>query len=133
MFTTTSTPIPPCYNLQYFDDSTKRRPYPYEDSVPQGWFLQPGQFIAPAGTHCDLISESSLEPGVRAVLLVWGQRRCKVDVWGCLESVQVDPGSYRIEGRFSLEPGVVGPGQAETTDATTTTAEWGTVIAEGQK
>ena len=132
MSTTTNTPIAPCYNLQYFNDSTEHCPYP-RDSVPQGWFLQPGQFIAPAGIDRDLISESSLEPGARAVLLVWGQRRSNVDVWGCLESVQVGPESYRIGGRFSLETGMVGSGQAETTDATTTTAEWGSVIAKGQR
>lgn len=66
----TSTPIPSCYDLQCFDDSTERRPCPYENSVRDACLLQSGQFIVPVITHCDLISESSLEPGARAVLFV---------------------------------------------------------------
>jgi hypothetical protein len=91
---------PACYNLQFFDDSSEPRPYPYADPERDERLLLPGQFIVPRGTHCDLIVEESLEPGQTAVLLTWDQDMCIKDEWGCVESVRVGPGAYRIRGEF---------------------------------
>lgn len=112
-----------CYNLKFYDDSDEQRPYPREETAQEAHLLEPGQFIVPAGTHCDVISERPLERGARAVLLVWDQQLCTVDVWGCTESIQVEPGTYRIEGQFATKPGVVGPA-APGDPSATTTAEW---------
>jgi hypothetical protein len=54
---------------------------------------------------------------------VWQQHRCIVDIWGCRESVRVEPGSFRIEGRFSQLAGVVGPGDGASSESVVT-AEW---------
>jgi hypothetical protein len=118
---------PACYNLRFFDDATEPRPFPIEESVRTVPLMETGRFIAPEGTHCDVISEDGLQPGERVVLLAWEQRRCIVDAWGCRESVQVEPGNFRIEGRFSPESGVVGPGQSSSSEPVTT-VEWSFVI-----
>ena len=123
---------PACYNLEFFDDSVEQRPYPYADSAQQGRLLQPGQFIAPAGTHCDLVVEEALEPGGQASLLYWKQLVCTADRWGCLESDAVAPGAYRIDGYFSSKRGIVSPRPSGLPgDDSVAAAEWTFVIHEG--
>jgi hypothetical protein len=121
---------PACYNLQFFDDETEPRRLPIEVAMGDAPLMVPGRFIAPDGTHCDLISEDGLEPGARAVLLVWEQHRCVIDLWGCRESIQVEPGGFRIEGQFSSDAGVVGFGEILPNDPVIT-VEWEFVISPG--
>lgn len=104
---------PACYNLKFFDDSKEARPYPYVDQMKSERVLLPGQFIVPEGTHCDLISEESLEPGDRTVLFTWEQQMCIKDRWGCIESVPVEPGTYRVVGEFSQSAGMIGAGGSQ--------------------
>jgi hypothetical protein len=120
---------PACYNLKFFDDSTEQRPDPREAPDQEARLLEPGRFIVPAGTHCDIISARPLEPGARVVLLAWEQQQCTLDVWGCIESAQVEPGTYRIEGQFATPPGVVGPATPGD-PGVTTIADWTFAIAE---
>lgn len=81
--------------LRYFD-STGRR------------------FIIPPGTHCDLLSEETIEPGERKKLFTWRLDECVKDNWGCVKSRRLPPGTYTIRGRF--EPRAAGPpALAETT------------------
>ncbi|MDA1174021.1 MAG: hypothetical protein O2826_05825 [Chloroflexi bacterium] len=114
---------PACYNLKFFDDPVKERTYP-EETRP----LEPGEFLVPEGTHCDMVTEDALPPGARTTLLVWERQLCEVHLWGCLESVPAGPGTYRIEGRFSTKREVVGYSKED--DRGTTTAEWSFAIAE---
>jgi hypothetical protein len=121
---------PACYNLQFFDDETEPGPFPIEVATGARPLMAPGRFIAPEGTHCDVVSEDRLQPGERAVLLVWQQHRCIVDIWGCRESVRVEPGSFWIEGRFSQLAGVLGPGDGASSESVVT-AEWTFVARRG--
>jgi serine protease inhibitor len=118
---------PACYNLKFFDDSPERRAYPYADPSSEERLLLPGQFIVPQGTHCDLISEESLGPGQTVVLLTWDQQMCIQDRWGCIESLPVEPGKYRVRGEFSQAAGVVVPG-VDQTEAAITAVQWDFII-----
>lgn len=117
---------PACYNLKFFDSSTASRPYPSADSNLPQHFLLPGQFIVSKGTHCDLIFEKSLSSGQEVVLLTWNQDMCIKDRWGCMESVQVGRGEYRIIGEFAQKSGIIGPNSSR--ESATTVAEWKFVI-----
>lgn len=89
---------PACFDLKFYDELKAlhqiagklfaRRPLP------------PGQFIIPQGTHCDLLGTSQIGPGEEVTLLTWHQQECIADAWGCVESVQVGPGTYRVVGEF---------------------------------
>ncbi|MBI2918657.1 MAG: hypothetical protein HYY01_11805 [Chloroflexi bacterium] len=118
---------PACYNLKFFDGSSERRPYPYADPAQPARFLLPGQFIIPRGTHCDLVFEKQLGPDEEVVLLTWDQDMCIKDRWGCVESVQVGPGEYRIVGEFSRIRKDIGPASGERSSEIAV-AEWKFVI-----
>lgn len=87
---------PACVNLKFYDESTQPRSHPSGIGEP----LPPGFFIIPEGTHCDLIGDIEIKPGEQALLLTWNQEECIKDQWGCVESIPVMPGSYRIVGKF---------------------------------
>lgn len=101
--------FPACFNLKFFDNSAESRPYPYETPGQPPSLLLPGQFIVPEGTHCDLGGERPLLPGEEVVLLTWSQGMCTKDLFGCKESVPVDPGDYRIVGEFARVSGGISP------------------------
>lgn len=104
--------FPACYNLKFFDASQDRRRYPREASGQEPVYLLPGQFIVPEGTHCDLIDEMPLRPGEMVTLLSWNQGICVKDDFGCLDSVRVAPGEYRLVGEFAQSPGVILTGRS---------------------
>ncbi len=70
-----------CYNVKFFD-STGR------------------EFKIPPGTHCDLRHEDALRPGERVRLFGWRLNECVKDRWGCVRSKSLEPGVYRLKGRF---------------------------------
>jgi hypothetical protein len=70
-----------CYNVKFFD-STGR------------------EFKIPPGTHCDLLHEDVLRPGERVRLFGWKLDECVKDRWGCVRSESLEPGVYRLKGRF---------------------------------
>lgn len=82
--------------------------------------MPPGEFIIPQGTHCDLPGTSEIGPGEVVTLLTWSQRECVKDNWGCVESIRVNPGRYRVVGEFST-----GSGDRKVV------AEWSFVIGGG--
>ena len=67
--------------------------------------MPPGEFVIPQGTHCDLPGTSEIGPGEVVTLLTWHQRECVKDDWGCVESIRVNPGRYRVVGEFSTGSG----------------------------
>ena len=90
---------PACDDLKFYDDSKAQHHIAGElyESRP----LPPSLFIIPQGTHCDLPGGPEIRPGEEVVLLTWYQRECIKDNWGCVQSIQVNPGRYRIIGEFS--------------------------------
>lgn len=96
-----SSRYPACHILKFFDTSIGRRPYPREELGREPAYLEPGRFIVPEGTHCDLVDEKPLGPGEVALLVTWRQEVCVKDVWGCIEQAPVTPGEYRIDGEFA--------------------------------
>ena len=62
------------------------------------------RFIIPPGTHCDLLSEETIELGERKKLFTWRLDECLKDNWGCVKSRRLPPGTYTIRGRFEPRP-----------------------------
>lgn len=81
--------------LSYFDSSGRR-------------------FIIPPGTHCDIRGEQIIRPGETKQLFTWRLDECVKDLWGCVRSRTLPPGTYTIKGRFKPEVGGT-PVRAETT------------------
>ena len=111
---------PGCFNLKFFDGSHVIRPYPNTEPQRTQIYLEPGQFVVPEGTHCDLITEQPLEPGQTVALFTWGQHICIKDRWGCIESLPVESGEYLIQGEFSNVQGGISPGSAREPESVTT-------------
>lgn len=68
-------------DMRYFDESGRR-------------------FIIPPGTHCDIIANVEIKPGETVTLFEWKLNECVKDKWGCVKAQRLDPGTYRIVGRF---------------------------------
>jgi hypothetical protein len=68
-------------DMRYFDESGRR-------------------FIIPPGTHCDIIANQTIEPGETVTLFTWKLEECVNDQWGCVKAKALEPGTYRIVGRF---------------------------------
>jgi hypothetical protein len=58
------------------------------------------EFIIPPGTHCDIISYGTIEPGETKPLFRWKLDECVRDEWGCVRSKPLRPGPYTITGLF---------------------------------
>ncbi len=58
------------------------------------------RFIIPPGTHCDIISYATIDPGETKVLFKWDLDACVKDQWGCVRSKPLAPGTYTITGAF---------------------------------
>ena len=61
------------------------------------------RFIIPPGTHCDLISYGTINPGQTKPLFNWTLDECVRDEWGRVRSEPLSPGTYTITGLFKPE------------------------------
>ena len=81
-----------------------RRPYVYNtayEACDMRYFDESGRrFIIPPGTHCDIIANQTIEPGETVTLFKWKLEECVKDRWGCIKAEPLEPGTYRIVGRF---------------------------------
>jgi hypothetical protein len=81
-----------------------RRPYIYNtayEACDMRYFDESGRrFIIPPGTHCDIIANQTIEPGETVTLFKWKADECVEDRWGCVKAEPLEPGTYRIAGRF---------------------------------
>src|SRR5918995_3970504 len=81
-----------------------RRPYIYNtayEACEMRYFDEAGRrFIIPPGTHCDLIANEPIEPGETVTLFEWKLDECVTDRWGCVKAEPLEPGAYKIVGRF---------------------------------
>ena len=120
---------PACRNLKFYDGSQEARELERLSGIVE---LPPGLFIVPEGTHCDIANESQIEPGEEAVLLVWSQRECVKDKWGCIESVPAKVGRYTIVGRFPESKGSSEPNALHFENGEETVAEWSFTIVPSE-
>jgi hypothetical protein len=72
--------------LSYFDASGRR-------------------FIVPPGTHCDIRAKVAIRPRETKRLFGWRLDECLKDLWGCVRSRPLPPGTYTIRGLFKPEGG----------------------------
>lgn len=83
------------------------RPYRYQLSYAAcslRYFDGDGRrFIIPPGTHCDIISHGTINPGQMKPLFNWKLDECVRDEWGCVRSEPLSPGTYTITGLFKPE------------------------------
>lgn len=90
-------------------ENVGNRPYRYQlyyQACALRFFDGDGRrFIVPPGTHCDLISFSTIEPGETRSLFTWKLDECVKDNWGCVRSQPLVPGTYTIAGRFKASHG----------------------------
>jgi hypothetical protein len=81
-----------------------RRPYVYNtayEACDMRYFDEAGRrFKIPPGTHCDMIANQTIEPGETVTLFNWKLEECVKDRWGCVKAKPLEPGTYRIVGRF---------------------------------
>jgi hypothetical protein len=81
-----------------------RRPYVYNiayEACDMRYFDESGRrFIIPPGTHCDIIANRTIQPGETVTLFKWRLEECVRDRWGCIKAEPLEPGTYRIVGRF---------------------------------
>jgi hypothetical protein len=94
------------------------RPYLYEFEY-QACFLSyfdsaGRRLIIPPGTHCDIRGKEMIRPGEAKRLFSWRLDECVKDLWGCIRSRPLPPGTYTIQGRFKPRDGGT-PVRAETT------------------
>ena len=62
------------------------------------------KFLIPPGTHCDLREYVEIRPGETAELFEWDLSECIEDLFGCVKSQPLPPGTYTIRGAFSSFP-----------------------------
>ena len=96
---------PACENLEFYGGS--------------------GLFGIPEGAHCDIPGGSELKPGEEVVLLTWKQEECIAADFGCIESVPVTAGRYRIVGEFYQSKG---PPQGRPDEGSKTVIDWSFII-----
>jgi hypothetical protein len=81
-----------------------RHPYIYNtayEACDMRYFDESGsRFIIPPGTHCDIIANQTIESGETVTLFEWKLEECVKDRWGCVKAKPLEPGTYRIVGRF---------------------------------
>lgn len=58
------------------------------------------EFIIPPGTHCDIVTYGTIEPGETKPLFKWMLDECVKDAWGCVRSKPLPPGTYTLTGVF---------------------------------
>lgn len=71
-------------------------------------------FMIPPGTHCDMLGWAPIKPGETEKLFTWALDECVRDVWGCVKSRPLKPGTYSIRGTFRPRAGGP-PARAEAT------------------
>jgi hypothetical protein len=81
------------------------RGYRYVDTQYAACFLRyfdssGREFKIPPGTHCDIISPATIEPGEVRTLFTWRLNECVKDRWGCVKSRPLPPGTYTVRGSF---------------------------------
>jgi len=73
------------------------------------------KFLIPPGTHCDLREYVEIRPGETAELFEWDLSECIEDLFGCVKSQPLPPGTYTIRGAFSSFPDAESRAIAEVT------------------
>lgn len=72
-------------------------------------------FLIPPGTHCDLREYIEIKPGETATLFEWDLSECIEDLFGCVKSQPLPPGTYTIRGAFYSFPDAESTAIAEAT------------------
>jgi hypothetical protein len=70
-------------------------------------------FLIPPGTHCDMVATVRIRPGETKPLFSGALDECTKDLWGCVRSRALEPGTYYISGSFKPANGG-SPVRAET-------------------